>query len=134
MAIMVYKGDKTVKTVDFHYLVNNTTNAKDLMTNVYNKIAEDSVKYKYKINDIIICKYKPLYYKVKDPKFAGGRITNTIYKPTEAKLDIPNRFLSSSFLPHTMDINYYGVLVRKEGNILYFLYNEKHYIKLEIIT
>ena len=133
LAILVYQGDKTIKTVDYHYLVNNTTNAYDLMDNVYLKISELSIRYKFKIGDTIICKYKPLYYKVKDPKFKGGKIDNTMYKPTDVKLDVQNRILSSSFLPHTMDINYYGVLQSKRGNVFYFLYN-KYYIKLEIIS
>jgi len=133
LAIIISKGDNTVKTADFHYLVNNTTNVHDLMKNIYLRISELMVRYKFKVSDKLICKYKPLSFKVKDPKFPGGRIKNTLYKPTEINLDLPNRFLSSSFLPHTMDIKFYGVLLSKEGNIFYYMYNDKHIIKLEIM-
>jgi hypothetical protein len=133
LAIIISKGDNTVKTADFHYLVNNTTNVHDLMKNIYLRISELMVRYKFKVSDMLICKYKPLSFKVKDPKFPGGRIKNTLYKPTEINLDLPNRFLSSSFLPHTMDIKFYGVLLSKEGNIFYYMYNDKHIIKLEIM-
>jgi len=117
-------GKISVKTLDFHYVVNNTTNANLLMRHIYKQIQRHIIKYKFKIGDKIICRYKPLYIKVKDPKFTGGRIENTLYKPTPVKLNIFSRFLSSSFLPHTMNLDFYGILLKKEGNILYFLYNK----------
>ena len=134
LAIMVHKNNNIVKTIDYHYLVNSTTNVSDLMENVYRRIAELNLRYRFEIGDIIVCRYKALYFKVKDPKFIGGRIDNTIYKPTEVKLDIQNRILSSSFLPHTMDPLFYGVLYKKDGNVFYFIYNNKYYIKLTIIN
>jgi len=113
-----------VKTIDFHYLVNNTTNANLLMRHIYKQIEKHIIKYKFKIGDKIVCRYKPLYIKVNDPKFTGGRIENTLYKPTPVKLNILSRFLSSSFLPHTMNLDFYGILLKKEGNVLYFLYSK----------
>lgn len=133
LAVMIYQGTSGVKTVDYHYLVNNTTNAEDLMTNIYSKIVQLTIRYKFKIGDVIICRYKPLYYKVNDPKFTGGKINNTVYKPTEVKLDVNTRLLSTSFLPHTMNIHYYGVGIQKQGNRIFYNYKDKYVIKVEII-
>jgi hypothetical protein len=70
------------KTIDEHYLVNNTTNAELLMKHIYAKIEVKKVRYQFKISDVILCKYKPLYLKVNDPKFTSlhGKISNTISK------------------------------------------------------
>lgn len=129
------EGNKTkimVKTIDLHFLVNNTTNPVLLMKQVYFRISELTIKYNFQMGDKIICKYKSLHIKVNDPKFKGGRIENTVFKPTTVKLSVFNRSLSSKFLPHTMNLAFYGVLCQKEGNVFYFKYNQ-NIIKLEII-
>jgi len=119
-----FKSIISVKTIDFHYIVNNSTNALELMYHIYRQIEDSTIKYRFKVGDKIVCRFKPLYVKVKDPKFTGGRVDNTIYKPTSVKLNINSRFLSSSFLPHTMNLDFYGILLKKKGNVLYFLRSE----------
>lgn len=139
LAIMVVQsnveGNKSnimVKTIDSHFLVNNTTNPVVLMQQVYLRISALAIQYHFQIGDKIVCKYKPLHVKINDPKFKGGRVENTIFKPTTAKLNVFNTFLSSNFLPHTMNLAFYGVLWQKEGNTFYFKYN-KNIIKLEVL-
>src|SRR4051794_7020757 len=72
LAVTIYQTNaRIVKTVDSHYLVNNTTDPKEIMTQVYNRISLLSLRYKFEVEDKIICKLKPLSIKVKDPKFLG---------------------------------------------------------------
>jgi len=60
-------------------------------------------------------------------------INNTIFKPTNVKTYIGSRILSPDFLPHSMNLIHYGALLRKDNNILYFQYNEKYIIKVEVL-
>ena len=53
----------------------------------------------------------------------GGSVSieNSIYKPTSEKLNTHNKYLLPNFLPHTMNIHFYGILIRKIDNFFYFL-------------
>ena len=134
LAVMISSRNNIVKTIDCHYLVNRTTDCFKLMDKIYSRISELTTRYRFEIRDVILCKFKALHVKVKDPNFTGNKIENTIFKPTSTKLSVFNRLLSPSFLPHTMNINFYGELIKKDNNFFYFIYNNNKYIiKLEIL-
>ena len=130
------RGDMVVvKTIDMHYLVNNTTNVLSLMKHIYSRIELLSIKYRFSMQDNIIFRYKALYLKVKDPElsYSGGRINNTVYKPDSRKLDMNSRLLSPNWLPQTMNLLFYGVALSYKENTISYLYNDKFIINVKIV-
>lgn len=122
----------TIITLGGHYLVNKTTDCKDLLNQAYSQIDELSVRYKILFSDYITVKIRPMKFKVKDPVFKGGRIRNTKSLPSDVDLNINYKLLSKKLIPHTMDLYYYGHLVSKLDNVLWFEYNNV-FIKVVII-
>lgn len=55
--IVFHQGENQFYTVGNHYLVNNTTNAYDLMNNVYNNFDKLTVRYEFIASDNLIIKY-----------------------------------------------------------------------------
>jgi len=118
LAFLIVNGrDHTIKTLGRHFLVNNTTEAKPLLSVVYSAIDELSSKYNFETCDNIIVKYRPLHFKVNDPTFMGGKIRNTTILPTSSNLSINYKLLSSNYIPHTMNLQFYGISLLRRGNI-----------------
>lgn len=124
LAFLIVNGrDQSIKTLGRHFLVNNTTDVKSLLSVVYEIIDELSSKYNFLTSDNIIVKYRPLHFKVNNPSFTGGKVRNTPMLPSNTNLGINYKLLSSNYLPHTMNLQFYGTLLLKQGNILWFDYN-----------
>ena len=110
--------DNYIITLGGHFLVNKTTPCIDLLYEVYNKIDELSSRYEILLSDKITVKIRPINFLVKDPVFQGGRVRNTPNLPTDIKLGINYKLLTMKYIPHTMDLKYYGNLVSKQDNVL----------------
>lgn len=130
--LIINDSDHSIKTLGKHFLVNKTTEVKPLLSAVYSAIDELSSKYNFEISNIIIVKYRPLHFKVNDPTFAGGKVRNTPMLPTSTNLPINYKLLSSNYLPHTMNLQFYGISLLRKGNIQWFDYNNV-IIKVEIV-
>jgi len=105
------KSTGSVCTLDGHFLVNKTTSPEIILKQVYRRIDKYGKKYGFVSSDKIIVKLRPLRFKVKDPKYPGGRIQNTPYLPTTKKVAISLKLLSSNYIPHSMDLSLYGVIL-----------------------
>lgn len=126
------ESDNKIISLGGHFLVNKTTSCFDLLHEVYNSIDELSSRYNILIYEKITVKIRPINLLVKDPVFKGGRIRNTPSLPTDIKLGINYKLLTSKYIPHTMDLKFYGYRVSKVENVLWFDYNNV-YIKVVII-
>jgi len=145
IAFLVRNGrDNSIYTLDSHYLVNKTTNVEVILEKIYRRIDSLSGKYKFEGTDKITVKVRALHFKVKDPTYPGGRIKDTSILPTSNNMNIKYKLLSSNYIPHTMNLQFYGTLLNKKYNVFWFEYgnviikveviNENSYHKLEILT
>lgn len=119
MAFIVYNSvDNAYYTIGKLYLVNKTTNALDLIKDVYNKFDDISVRYEFQASDNLIIRYWPLTIKVKDPKFSISKLdTAQLGKLKKGQKNVKSKYLSSNFVPLTMEFqNFYGQLISKKGN------------------
>lgn len=126
--------NKGFKTIGKHYLVNNTTNAKQLMLEFYITLLDYILKYEFNAIDMIMTRYWSLGIKVKDANYSTDNIKKEVIKETfTKKYDMRLKYMNSNFIPLTMRISvFYGVLIHKEGNILIFEYHE-YIIKVNVI-
>lgn len=136
LGFVVYLSkEHSFKTIGGHYLVNNTTNAYDLIKDFYRKLDDVRIRYSFLARDRLIIKFWALQIKVKDPKFSKSNINPSVIK-TITNNNLPmfkNKFLSSNFIPLSMQFHiYYGILLSKDGNIFKFIYNNRT-IKVEVI-
>jgi len=118
-----------IKTLDRHFLVNNTTNVKELLEQIYRRIDALSTLYGFYASDYISIKVRALSFKVKDAKYLG-KTNNTFKIPSSKDLKINSRLLDPKFIPHTMDLKFYGRILSVKDNKYLFSY-EKVLINLE---
>lgn len=122
-------------SLDRHFLVNKSTDVEPIIQKVYERIDALSAKYGFEIGDVISVKVRALHFKVNDPKFVGGKIKNTFNLPTDniKNKNINYRLLSSDYIPHTMNLEFYGTLVLQRDNTYWFNYGNV-VIKVEVIS
>jgi hypothetical protein len=55
--VVYHKLEHSFKTIGAHYLVNNTTNAYDLMKDVYRKAEDIRLRYSFLASDMLLIKF-----------------------------------------------------------------------------
>jgi hypothetical protein len=107
-------------TVDKHFLVNYDTDPEIILQQVYDRIIALSEKYYLQPVDKLFIKLRKLDIKLKNPVFLPkvkdrSSIHTTIPKGM-------SKFARADFVPHNMDLKYYGVEIKndKENNIRIF--------------
>lgn len=58
------KTGNSFKTLDHQFLVNHDSNVEQILESLFYRMDILTLKYNFTLDDILVCKYRPLYTKI----------------------------------------------------------------------
>jgi len=114
-------------TISKQVLLNHDTNVDELHDYIQDKIEVLAMKYKIYVSDLICYKYRALYVKVKDSSLKEKKLFES------SKL-IKSKYLNSKYIPYTMDLSNYGVLIGRVGDSSCYQYNNLTKLIVKVVN
>jgi len=128
MLLILHTSHCGFLTITKQVILNKETNVEKLHKFILNKIDILAFKYDIELSDTICYKHRPLYVKVKDS-------TLTTIDPNISKKFMKSKFISSKYMPFSMNLSNYGVLLAKnDDGKFYYQYNKRTKLLVSVIN
>jgi hypothetical protein len=117
--LFIVKTGNNIKILDRQYLINYDSNISTIINFIYERIDLLTIKYNFAIDDILSCKYRPLFTKIKN--MSQIKIDT---KSTQVDF-LPSKLYSGYYIPSTMDLSFYGVITKRFEDLNQILFEYK---------